>query len=44
MKWSINHSESNPTASAVTVRSTMRSHGIRNCGRYNPNQSTAGPP
>ncbi len=33
VKWSINQMESKPAASAASVRSRIRSNGIRSCGR-----------
>ena len=32
-KWSINHTESKPAASAASVRSRIRSKLMRSCGR-----------
>jgi len=40
-KWSINHTESKPAASAARVRSRMRSKLMRICGRYKPNHGSA---
>ena len=40
-KWSINQTESKPAASAQSVRSTMSSKLMRNCGKYKPNHGRA---
>src|SRR6476646_5463101 len=34
----MSHTESNPAASAASVRSKMVANDIRSCGRNNPNQ------
>ena len=41
-RWSISQTESNPAASAASVRSRIVANDIRSCGRNNPNHGAAG--